>query len=141
MAIPTYLALYQDHSEHRYTSDNPFVVDVYIGDYYKCSEPNWALIIPVALAVIAVIIVASFLIYRHWRKKNCHPVYFAGKVTYLRKGALLHDASDFIDKQKANLAAQGLKVTALFSDAEQTVPLEMGTVITAPIFIYPKIEK
>ena len=128
----------------RISSNNIFVVEIYnktSGVVYE-TRPNWWLIVPLIVFCTTLLVsVTAFLCYRVWRKKNCLPIYFAGKTTYLRRGSLLHDASDFISEQKADLSAKGLKVTALFADAEQSIPLEMDAVITAPVFIHPKIEK
>lgn len=128
----------------RVSSNNIFIIEVYgktTGTVYE-THPNWWLIVPLIVICTAILVsVTAFLCYRVWRKKNCLPIYFAGKTTYLRRGSLLHDASDFISEQKADLSAKGLKVTALFADAEQSIPLEMDAVITAPVFIHPKIEK
>ena len=128
----------------RVSSSNIFVIEVYgktTGTVYE-TYLNWWLIVPLILIGIAILAsTIAFLCYRHWRKKNCLPIHFAGKTKYLRKGSLLHDASNFIAEQKADLSAKGLKVTALFADAEQSIPLEMDAVITAPVFIHPKIEK
>lgn len=124
-------------------SSNPFVMErtrygVRI-DYIE-TRPNWALIIPLAIALLVAIITVSVLLYRHWRKKNCHPVYFAGKVTYLRKGALLHDAADFIADQTANLKDKGHVVDGIYTDPALTTPLDKGTVVTAPVYLYPKLK-
>ena len=120
-------------------SSNPFFME---RDFYGTlqTRPNWAFIIPFVAVCLAIFITAAVLIYRHWRKKNCHPIYFAGKVTYLRKGALLHDAADFITDQTANLKAKGHIVDGIYTDPALTTPLDKGTVVTAPVYLYPKLK-
>lgn len=121
-------------------SSNPFIMERNRYGYSIETRPNWALIIPLIAVCIAILITAAILIYRHWRKKNCYPVYFAGKATYLRKGALLHDAADFIADQTANLKAKGHVVDGIYTDPSLTTPLDKGTVVTAPVYLYPKLK-
>ena len=120
-------------------SSNPFVMERTFWNETQ-TRPNWWLIIPLAIVLAAAIITVCVLCYRHWRKKNCHPIYFAGKVTYLRKGALLHEAADFIADQTANLKAKGHVVDGIYTDPALTTPLDKGTVVTAPVYLYPKLK-
>ena len=109
--------------------------------------PNWPVIILFSLGMIAVIVALSVILYRVWRKKNCHPIYFAGKVRYARHGATINDACKlsgygecWLNNRINDLSTQG-KIVGLYLDADLTIPLDRKQRVTAPIRIYPKITK
>ena len=110
-------------------------------------EPNWPVIILFSIGVIAAFIAVSVVLYRVWRKKNCHPIYFAGKVRYARHGATINDACNlngygecWLNNRINDLSTQG-KIVGLYLDADLTIPLDRSTVIEKPISVYPKLIK
>ena len=149
MCTPQFFVLAKDYidqglrGEERVSPSNPFIIERYYPDTGRVyfTSPNWAFIIPFIIVCLAIVITAAVLIYRHWRKKNCYPVYFAGKATYLRKGALLHEAAGFIANRKIDLELKGHTVQGLYADPDLTSPLDKQAKINAPLYIYPKIEK
>ncbi len=109
--------------------------------------PNWPVIILFAIGFVAAAIAVSVVIYRVWRKKICHPIYFAGKVRYARHGSTIYDAclldalgNSWLDKRAQDLSSQD-KITGLYLDAALTIPLDKSQAVTEPITIYPKLQK
>ena len=132
---------------------NIFVKTIWVGPGdgslwgFSYEEPNWPVIILFSIAVIATIIAISVVLYRIWRAKNCHPIYFAGKVRYARHGDSIQAACEmlgglecWIDEHKKDLSAHG-RIVGLYLDADLTIPLDKKAKVTAPIRIYPKIIK
>lgn len=142
--------LYRDigYRETRVSADSIFIVEVCDrSGYVYETRPNWALIIPLALALIAVITAVSVILYRKWRNQNCHPICFAGKVRYARHGVSVQAACEmlgglecWIDLRKRDLSTHG-RIVDLYVDADLTIPLDKKAKVTAPIRIYPKIIK
>ena len=104
----------------------------------------------VILGIFTVIaaVVIGVLLYRNWRKKNCCPIYFAGKVRYARKGETIYDAcsssgfeADWLLDQKYDLGHKGYRVTGLYIDPDLTIPLDEKQIVKTPVHIYPKIEQ
>lgn len=136
--------------EERVSPSNPFIIERYYPDTGRVyfTSPNWAFIIPFIIVCLAIVITAAVLIYRNWRKKNCHPIYFAGKVKYARKGETVYNACecdfpnfDFLKEQTRRLIEEGHQVKGLYTDPDLTIPLDKQAKVNAPLYIYPKIKK
>lgn len=130
----------------RVSAENIFVIEIYSSYGVVRTRPNWLLIVPIILVAVAAIIAVSILLYRLWRKKNCHPIYFAGKVRYARHGATINDACNlngygecWLNNRIRDLSTQG-KIIGLYLDADLTIPLDRKQRVTSPIRIYPKYQ-
>lgn len=137
----------------RVSSDNIFVQEyqskkIYIGSTPQ-TRPNWPLIIPLAIVLIAAIIALSVFLYRRWRKTHCVPVSFAGSVLYVRIGSTFRHANamseimgeDWLTRRLNGLKAQGMCVNGIFTDPNLTKPFDQRKPISAPVHLYPKITK
>ena len=117
------------------------------GIYYEV--PNWPVIILFAILAIAIITTCLVLIYFKWRKNNCCPIYFAGKVKYARKGHTIANACELPSDYGGNwlivrhreLTAAGFKINGLFSDPALTKPLNKDQIVNGPVHIFPKLQK
>ena len=135
------------------SDSNPFVIEYWRTDILtrgpSYTEPNWALIIPLAVVLLAVIVTVCILLYRHWRKNNCCPIYFAGKVRYARKGRTIANACElppaygdnWLIVRHRELTAAGFKINGLFSDPALTKPLNKDQIVNGPIHVFPKLQK
>lgn len=151
---PSYLKLYQDlDPDWNVSPSNPFIMERNRGTIMMETRPNWALIIPLAVILLAVLITVCVLLYRKWRRDNCYPIYFAGAVRYAKKGVPLKEAmrvklwenslvgvwnSDWLNNEI--VAAKLPPNIALYTDAEFTKPLNREQIVTEPVYIFPKIE-
>jgi hypothetical protein len=146
-SILTKLTQFIGHRE-RVSADNIFVIEIYSsrGGVIR-TRPNWALVVPLILVGVAIIVLVAIFLYRKWRAKHCHPIYFAGKVRYARHGDSIQAACEmigglecWIDLRKRDLSTHG-RIVELYVDAGLTIPLDKKAKVTAPIRIYPKIQK
>lgn len=144
------MMLHQQIGPTKQVSDtNPFVVEYRRGDWVQYTEPNWALIIPLAVVFLTAIVTVCMLLYRNWRKNNCYPIYFAGKVKYARKGDTIARAcesaalfeNDWITERCHQLDSQGYRISALYTDAAHTKSLDEKQIVTGPVHIFPKLQK
>lgn len=140
----------------RISPDNIFVIETVSYGRVLDTRPNWALIIPLALILLAAIVVACIFLYHNWRKNNCYPIYCAGKVTYIRKGQILDkelgfsgygswldETVDFVIKRRAQEEGRiydGLRIEGLYLDAAFTTPLDLKAKLTGPLYIFPKLK-
>lgn len=133
----------------RVSSDNIFIVEIYSSHGVVRTRPNWALIIPLAVILLAAVASLSVFLYRRWRKNNCFPIYFAGKVKYARKGQTIAQvcddsgwfSEDWVLARKRDITGAGHYVLGLFFDANCTIPFNAKKVVDGPIYIFPKIKK
>lgn len=129
----------------------------HLGEYYQDEKGyywknhdlvrNWVILILAVLVFVAIITALSVFIYRRWRKNNCFPIYFAGKVRYAKHGESIQDAcsvnsfgDSWLEMVKRAYIPQG-KVVGLYTDSNFEIPLDTRQKVTAPLHIFPKIQK
>ncbi len=134
--------------EERVRPGNPFVIEhVKSGKVYS-TEPNWPVIVPVAIVLLAALIVGIVFLYRYNVRKTRIPVRFAGKTKYVEPGLPLKHAltspvlhANWLENQIIRLAEDGVRIDGLYLDADLTVPLDENARVKAPIRIFPKIKQ
>ena len=149
-------ALNRSSGHWEVSEDNPFIMEWHNDLPYLAAKvggnttrPNWALINPLAVILFAAIVTVCILLYRHWRKNNYCPVYFAGKVKYVRKGETLERAcalspiygDNWLIVRHRELTAAGFKINGLFSDPALTKHLNKNQIVNGPVHIFPKLQK
>ena len=134
--------------EERVEPGNPFVIEHVRGEKVYSTEPNWPIIIPVAIIALAALIVGIVFLYRYNVRKTRIPVRFAGKTKYVEPGLPLKHAltssvlhANWLENQIIRLAEDGVRIDGLYLDADLTVPLDENARVKAPIRIFPKIKQ
>ncbi len=134
--------------EERVRPSNPFVKEWVDNGIVRETAPNWPVIIPVAIVLLAAMIVGIVLLYRHFVRTHYLPVRFAGKTKYVEPGLPLKHAltssvtgNNWLKDRIASLKAAGYRIEGLYLDADLTIPLDENMRVTKPIRIFPKIKQ
>lgn len=136
--------------ERRVRPGNPFVVEYVFSDGSVASstDPNWPVIIPVAIIALTALIVGIVLLCRHYIRTHYVPVHFAGKVKYAKPGPPIEWAlisiltgNNWLKVQTDRLKGMGVHIKGLYLDADLTIPFNENAKLQTPLRIFPKIIK